>query len=166
MLKKYKIHEGKGIRSSIVIDSNVIIDTFDPISPNYKASLSFMEYIVGNRVLFAMPMHGWFEINCTLNRMRKEGRALPPIIAGSQQMIIEFIHIDSLFLENYGLVDVPVMKAMDHLFLVVAKKNNLPLITWDQQMITVGAECGVHVHNPITWMLQKRSGQQANTPER
>lgn len=32
MLKGHKIREGKGIQSSIVIDSNVILDTFDPRS--------------------------------------------------------------------------------------------------------------------------------------
>ena len=129
MLKGQKIYEGKGIRSSIVIDSNVILDTFDPRSPNREASFSFMEYIIGNGILFAMPMHGWFEIYCTVNRMKKEGKALPPVISGSQSMMVEFIHIDAQFLEKYGSVEVPVIKAMDHLFLVVAKKNNLPLVT-------------------------------------
>jgi predicted nucleic acid-binding protein len=156
MLKNQKIHEGKGIKSSIVIDSNVIIDTFDPQSPNYEASMSFMNHIIGNRILFAMPMHGWFEINCTLNRMRKEGLVLPPIISGAQQMMVEFIHIDAQFLENYASVeDIPVIKAMDHLFLVVAKKNKLPLITWDRQVIAAGEECGVDAVNPADWMQQR-----------
>jgi hypothetical protein len=152
MLKNQNIHEGKGIKSSIVIDSNVIIDTFDPQSPNYNASLSFMSHIIGNRILFAMPMHGWFEINCTLNRMRKDGRMLPPIISGAQHMMVEFIHIDAQFLENYASEDVPVIKAMDHLFLVVAKKNKLPLITWDRQIIAAGEDCGVVVLNPADWV--------------
>ena len=154
MLKGHKIYEGKGIKSSIVIDSNVIIDTFDPKSPNYKASFSFMEYILKNEVLFAMPMHGWFEINCTLNRIRKQNGLEPPIIAGKQSMMIEFLHIDSQFVENYTSVDIPVIRAMDHLFLVVAKKNNLPLVTWDGQMTTAGKECGTQVFNPEEWMQQ------------
>ena len=162
MLRKHKIYEGKGIQSSIVIDSNVIIDTFDQQSPNFKASMSFMEYIVGSNILFAMPMHGWFEITCTLNRLRKQGAISLPTIAGSQSMPIEFIHIDAQFLENYSSVDVPVIKAMDHLFLVVAKKNNLPLVTWDRQMITAGKKCGVQIANPAEWMQRKQCGQPDN----
>jgi predicted nucleic acid-binding protein len=155
MLKNQKIHESKGIKSSMVVDSNVIIDTFDPQSPSYDASLSFISHIIGNRILFAMPMHGWFEINCTLNRLRKESRVLPPIISGTQEMMVEFIHIDAQFLENYASVNIPVLKAMDHLFLVVAKKNKLPLITWDKQVIAAGAKCGVSVANPADWMQQR-----------
>jgi hypothetical protein len=158
MLANHKISEGKGIQSTIVIDSNVIIDTFDPRSPHYAASYSFMEYIIANGILFAMPMHGWFEFNCTLKRMEKEGRARPPIIAGSQEMKIEFIHIDAQFLENYADVDVPVIKAMDHLSLVVAKKNRLPLVTWDKQMLDAGVKCGVQVYKPTEWM-QKKAGK-------
>ena len=162
MLKKHKIHEGQGIKSTIVIDSNVIIDTFDRNSPHHGPSMDFMEYIVGHNILFAMPMHGWFELNCTLNRLRKQGTISLPTIAGSQAMPIEFIHIDAKFLENYGEVEVPVIKAMDHLFLVVAKKNNLPLVTWDIQMTTAAKECGVHVSNPIEWLQEKKYGQPDN----
>lgn len=156
MLKNLKIHEGKGIKSSIVVDSNVIIDTFDPKSPSYEGSLSFMNHIIRNRVFFAMPMHGWFEINCTLNRMQKEGRVLPPIVSGREEMMVKFIHIDAQFLEKYASVDIPIIKAMDHLFLVVAKKNKLPLITWDKQMIAAGVKCGVDVANPTDWLQQNK----------
>lgn len=158
MLKAHKIFEGKGIQSSIVIDSNVILDTFDLSSPNHGLSMTFMEYIIGNRVLFAMPMHGWFEIKCTLNRMKKEGRAVPPIISESQSMMVELIHIDALFLENYSSVEIPVIKAMDHLFLVVAKKNGLPLITWDKQTMAAGDQCNAQVFNPEEWMKHRDCG--------
>ena len=146
------MHKGKGIKSSIVIDSNVIIDTFDPNSCNYDASYSFMDHIVAEKILFAMPMHGWFEIFCTLNRIEKEKGTLPPIFGGQQQMAIEFIHIDDQFLKNYSKVAVPIIKAMDHIFLVVAKKNSLPLITWDVQMAKAGEKCGVKMFTPEDWM--------------
>ena len=153
MLNALKVCSGKGIKSSIIIDSNVIIDTFDSSSPNYKDSYNFMEHVISKKILFAMPMHGWFEINCTLNRKKKEkGIGALPVFAGHMQTPIEFIHIDDKFLENYIDVEVPVLKAMDHIFLVVAKKNNLPLITWDKQMIKAGKECGVNIFTPIDWM--------------
>ena len=85
---------------------------------------------------------------------------VPPIIAGQQQMAIEFIHIDDQFLMNYSGVDVPIIKAMDHLFLVVAKKNNLPLITWDVQMTKAGKNCGVEIFTPHEWIQYKTKSQQ------
>ena len=152
MLNAHKINTGKGIKSSLIIDSNVIIDTFDPSSPNYSSSCKFMDYILGKNILFAMPMHGWFEIKCTLNRIQKEKGIVPPILAGRQQMAIEFLHIDDQFLQNYTDVDVPIIKAMDHIFLVVAKKNNLQLITWDEQIKRAAKECNVKVFNPQEWL--------------
>jgi len=153
MLNALKVCSGKGIKSSIIIDSNVIIDTFDSSSPNYKDSYNFMEHVISKKILFAMPMHGWFEINCTLNRKKKEGLITAlPVFAGRMEMPIEFIHIDDKFLENYIEVEVPLLKGMDHIFLVVAKKNNLSLITWDNQMITAGKACGVNIFTPVEWM--------------
>ena len=71
--------------------------------------------------------------------------------------MVEFIHIDAQFLENYASVDIPIIKAMDHLFLVVAKKNKLPLITWDKQMIAAGVKCGVDVATPTDWLQQSKT---------
>ena len=88
---------------------------------------------------------------------QKEGRVLPPIVSGRQEMMVEFIHIDAQFLENYASVDIPIIKAMDHLFLVVAKKNKLPLITWDKQMIAAGVKCGVDVATPTDWLQQSKT---------
>lgn len=153
MLNAHKLSVGTGIKSSMVIDSNVIIDTFEPSSPHYKDSYKLMDYVISKKMFFAMPMHGWFEINCTLNRKKKDMKEIvPPIFAGSHQMLIEFIHIDDIFLKNYMSVEIPVIKGMDHIFLVVAKKNNIPLITRDDQMIRVGKECGVNIFTPKEWM--------------
>lgn len=136
----------------MIIDSNVIIDTFDPLSENHSSSKKFMDYIVEYKILFAMPMHGWFEIKCSLNKIRDRSEIVPPFLAGQQSMCIELIHIDDQFLHNYIYVDIPWVRTMDHLFLVVAKKNNLTLITWDKKMTDAGKKCGVNVSNPTEWM--------------
>ena len=152
MLRGHKIHTGRGIsiKSSIVVDSNVIIDTFDPSSPNYTESHSFMDHIISNRVLFAMPMHG-FEISSTINRLKKEYCHLFCWVdrrwrLNSYTLMMSFCYLS---------VDVPMIKAMDHLYLVVAKKNGPELVTWDNQMIKAGISYGVKVLTPAGWMLQR-----------
>jgi len=82
MISGNQISRAKGIRSSIMIDSNVIIDTFDPKSDNYDASLKFMNKIVGKGILFLMPTHGWFEIKCNLAKIEKARRIKPPFFNG------------------------------------------------------------------------------------
>jgi len=87
MLSAHQLHTGKGIKSSMIIDSNVIIDTFNPSSANHSASYKFMDYILDKNILFAMPMHGWFEINCTLNRINKEKRLCLLFLQGGNRWL-------------------------------------------------------------------------------
>jgi predicted nucleic acid-binding protein len=135
-----------------MIDSNVIIDTFDPKSDNYDASLKFMNKIVGKGILFLMPTHGWFEIKCNLAKIEKASRIKPPFFNGQQAMLIEFLHIDDNFINKYSKVELPFIKSKDHIFLVVAKLNSLPFITWDIQMTKIGREVNIDIYNPLEWM--------------
>jgi hypothetical protein len=82
-----------------MIDANVIVDTFDPISPNYDPSLEMMRRIVQMRKLFVMPMHGWFEIQCNINKIKRKRGVLPQFLDGEMGLPIEFLHIDAKFLD-------------------------------------------------------------------
>ncbi len=152
MISGVQISRARGIRSSIMIDSNVIVDTFDQRSDNYEASLKFMNRIVEKRILFLMPMHGWFEIKCNLAKIEKARGIIPPFFNGQQAMPIEFLHIDDNFINKYSEIELPFIKSKDHIFLVVAKLNSLPLITWDIQMTKIGREVKIDIHNPVEWM--------------
>lgn len=152
MISGVQLSRAKGIRSSMMIDSNVIVDTFDQRSDNYKASLTFMNKIVQNRILFLMPMHGWFEIKCNIAKIEKACGIIPPFFNGQQEMLIEFVHIDDNFINKYSEVELPFIKSKDHIFLVVGKLNSLPLITWDIQMTKIGKEANIDIHSPVKWM--------------
>jgi predicted nucleic acid-binding protein len=58
---------------------------------------------------------------------------------------IELIHIDRDFIHRYRMVDVPYIKAGDHIFLAVAKVDGIPLITSDAKLIAAAKKCGVKV---------------------
>ncbi len=65
---------------------------------------------------------------------------------------IQLIHLDEQFIKKYSMVDIPYIKAGDHIFVVVAKINDCPLITSDAKMITISKECGVRVFEPVEFM--------------
>ena len=65
---------------------------------------------------------------------------------------IELIHIDKSFIEQYAMVNVPYIKAGDHIFIVIAKVNDYPLITSDANMIDVSKKCGIRVFKPAEFM--------------
>ncbi len=65
---------------------------------------------------------------------------------------IQLIHIDKQFIEKYAMVDIPYIKASDHIFVAMAKLSDCPLITSDAKMITISKECGVRIFEPAEFM--------------
>jgi hypothetical protein len=95
-----------------------------------------------------MPAHGWFEVQCTLQRLLVEKRFVGPVIQGQMSYPVELIHIDQPFIQKYAMASIPYLKAGDHIFLAIAKLNGYPLITCDLNMTEVAKECGIRVFSP------------------
>ena len=135
--------------TKLIVDSCVLIDSFQQHSPNRADSVSFINRLVQQGQLITMPAHGWFEVWCNLNRLSDVDRTyLHPIFQGKMELPIELIHIDKPFILKYGNVHLPYTKAADHIFIVVCFVNKYPLVTWDEKMTQVGKDVGVQVYNP------------------
>lgn len=93
-----------------------------------------------------MPMHGLFEIRCTIRRITElDRKEVAPPYTELNQLPIRPVPIDHKFVENYAEVDVPYAKAADTIFLVMAKKLGLPLVTRDKPMYRKAQEAGIRV---------------------
>jgi predicted nucleic acid-binding protein len=132
----------------LLVDSCVFIDAFDPQSPNHAESLALLEDLRRRAILIAMPAHGWFEVQCTLQRLRAEKRFVGPVVGGQMNYPVELIHIDQPFIEKYAMADIPYIKAGDHIFVAIAKVDGYPLVTSDSKMTDVSKLCGVRVFSP------------------
>jgi len=132
----------------LLVDTCVFVDTFDQNSSNYSDSLKLLEELRNRNQLITMPAHAMFEILCTLNRLTIENRFNGPIFSNKMDYLIELIHIDDKFIDKYAMVEIPYIKAGDHIFVVVAKVNNYPLISSDSKMIEVCKKCGVNIYTP------------------
>lgn len=141
-------------RINVLVDSCVFIDSFDPGSPNHSDSLALLETLASRGVVVTMPAHGWFEVQCTLQRLRNEGKFVGPKIDEKQQYPLKLIHIDEKFISKYAMADIPYIKAGDHIFLAVAKVNNVSLITSDGNMIKIAKAAGVSVFTPAEALLE------------
>jgi hypothetical protein len=95
-----------------------------------------------------MPAHGWFEVQCSLQRLRNEGRFVGPKIDQQMQYPLKLIHIDDRFISRYSMADIPYTKAGDHIFLAVAKVNDISLVTSDGKMFKVAKQAGISVFTP------------------
>ena len=134
--------------NKLLVDSSVFIDAFDPQSPNHADSLALLESLRSRDMLITMPAHGWFEVQCTLQRLKTEKRFVGPAIQGQMNYPLELVHIDAQFIQKYAMADIPYIKAADHIFVAIAKVNDYPLITSDSKMTEVSKHCGVRVFSP------------------
>ena len=132
----------------LLVDSCVFIDAFDPQSANHRAAVQLLEQLRLRDLLITMPATGWFEVQCTLQRLILEQRFVGPAIAGRMDYPIKLIHIDQPFIEKYAMADIPYIKAGDHIFIAIAKKDDYTLITSDAKMIDVSKKCGIRVFKP------------------
>lgn len=142
----------------LLVDSCVFIDAFDPQSPNHTDSLALLEDLRRRAILITMPAHGWFEVQCTLQRLIAGKRFVGPAIQGQMDYPIELVHIDKPFIEKYAMADIPYIKAGDHIFVAMAKVNGYPLVTSDLKMTEVSKQCGVSVFSPMEFSNEVAKG--------
>ncbi len=141
--------EARNVEAAKLVDSCVFINAFKVDSEFRDASLQFLSELARRKTLIAMPAHGWFEVWCSLRRIERNDNAFAgPVIDGLQQYPLELIHIDSQFILKYGNVDIPYIKAGDHIYLVVAHVEGYRLVTGDKGMTRVARELNVDVCTP------------------
>jgi hypothetical protein len=137
----------------LLVDSCVVIDSFQKDSAHREDAYSFLDYIVRSGQLMTMPAHGWFEVWCNLNRLSTiDRRYAHPAFGGQMALPLELIHIDKAFITKYGNIRLPYMKGSDHIFVVVAHVNNYQLVTRDDGMLRVCREIGVRACSPAEYL--------------
>lgn len=141
----------------IIVDSSVVVDAFDTNAAGHSDALAFLNAARANGFIVTMPMHGYFEVRCTLRRIvHIEGKKISPAFTSFETAYpIKTIAIDNKFLDNFEDVKVPYMKAGDTIFLVIAKKLGLPLVSRDKPMLEKARECGIlalDVHQGLAHM--------------
>lgn len=142
----------------LLVDSCVFIDAFDPQSPNHAESLGLLEALRSRGILVTMPAHGWFEVQCTLQRLVSEKRFVGLAIQGQMNYPIELIHIDKPFIQKYSMANIPYIKAGDHIFVAIAKVNGYPLVTSDSKMTEISKQCGIRVFSPVEFSNELAKG--------
>lgn len=138
----------------LIVDSSVFIDAFHPDSSNHAQSLALLEDLRRRQILITMPAHGWFEVQCTLQRLIKEKRFVGPSFQNQMNYALELIHIDEQFIKKYAMADIPYIKAADHMFIAVAKLNGYRLVTTDAKMTQVSKQCAVQVFSPEEYSIE------------
>ena len=131
----------------VIIDACVIIDAFNSESKSHDEARKLIKRAKSEKFEIVIPMHGFFEIQCTMRRLTSiEGKTISsPYNSELKALRIRPQPIDHKFIENYYDVEIPYAKAGDTIYMVMAKKLGLPLITRDNGMYKVSKEAGINV---------------------
>jgi predicted nucleic acid-binding protein len=134
-------------RKVIILDACVVIHAFDSDAEQHVEARDLVKILKEKNFRVVMPMHGFFEIQCAMKRMtRVEGRTIKsPFNEEVKGLQITPQPIDHKFIENYFEVDIPYAKAGDSIYMVMAKKLGLPLVTRDKGMYKVSKRAGINV---------------------
>ncbi len=139
----------------IIVDSCIFINAMKEDSEFREQCLGFLEHMAKNGKMITMPAHGWFEVWCNLKRIEKIDQVFKGVAINCQWLFpLELIHIDADFIGKYGNVEIPYIKAGDHIFLVVCYVNGYPLITTDNGMSRKAKEIGVKVYTPQEYLAE------------
>ncbi len=158
-LKTKLIWNGKGIKFDTIIDSNVILDAFQFDSKWHDISTEFINKIIKDKKSFVMPAHGWFEILRGHRKFVIANKVSSPIFNGLQQFPVQLIHIDQQFIEKYGQFDIPNLgddniKTNDFIYLSIAVKNNLTLVTRDSDILKPIKGKFPMINSPDEWLIK------------
>ena len=141
------------IHKEFVLDSSVFLSAFDKNDSGRDSVRFFLEEVQKRGFTAVMPMHGWFEVLCTWNRMKQQNVFDPPEFGDAQTYPFKLIHIDEDFIKRYGnIMDLPYIKGGDHIFLVYAKVNDIPLVTRDKKLFQVARESKTRVFMPEEYL--------------
>ncbi|UPT73204.1 MAG: PIN domain-containing protein [Elusimicrobiota bacterium] len=139
----------------LLVDSCVFIASFDKRSQHRATAIQLFDELAKRQIVITMPAHGWFEVQCTLQRLSSLDKSFSgPTIAGKMNYLLELLHIDKPFIQKYSMAPIPYIKAADHIFLAVAKLNNVPLITTDNKMLSIASQCGVNALPPADFLAK------------
>ncbi|NDW22899.1 type II toxin-antitoxin system VapC family toxin [Alteromonas hispanica] len=133
----------------LIVDSCVIIEAFDSDSEYHSAAIELIESIKNKAYKMIMPMHGYFEVKCAIQRLTEcEGKTISTPYTNAGDLPFHTQPIDEKFILDYSDVNVPYAKAGDYIFLIMAKKLGIPLVTRDRDMIKRSKKCGIDVYKP------------------
>lgn len=139
--------------NKLLVDSCVFINAFKDDSIHREQCLTFLESLSQARQPITMPAHGWFEVWCSLKRIEHIDKKFKGVsIDGRWSFPIELIPIDDEFIGKYGNLEIPYIKAGDHIFIVVAYVNRYPLVTTDERMKNVAKGLGISVFSPAEYV--------------
>lgn len=142
-----KLIEAKAERRipTIVVDTSVMVDMLLSIRTRHPEALTLAKQFRHFGFQPTLPCHAFFEIATAIRneRMQKEGKISMGIFTKEFPLGVKIIPIDMQFVHEHIDHTIPYMKAGDLIFVAIAKKQGLAIVTEDKLQYERATQGGV-----------------------
>lgn len=135
----------------VVIDACLVIDAFVADAVYHENAVNIIQQCKDLNATMFFPMTGMIEFQRAISRpdvgprLKREGKWGPGISMPifKDGISFKYINIDVHFLTEYMDITLPYMKASDYLYLCIAAKECIPLITADDNLLARCQEANI-----------------------
>ena len=127
----------------VVVDTSVLVDMFLTNRPRHKTAEPLIDLIRSGSLEILAPFHSLFELTAAIkNEKQSAPITVNSAVTRDATLAIRYVPIDAAFFDRYFTLDVPYLKAGDLLFLLLAKGEQVPLVTEDRTLRERAQEAG------------------------
>lgn len=129
------------MKPCVTIDTNVMISMILEDQPHHQEAIKVYNKIKDENWRVILPLTSVYENQCVLKRERLKGKLL--LSRSFEGLEYDTIDISNKNFDEYFFPDLPYTKAGDMLFLSIAKRWCIPLITEDKKLLRAGKDAGI-----------------------
>ncbi len=143
----------------VVLDTCVLVDLLIDERPRHALAKKLAEALASSNRNVFIPAHAYFEFVAAILCERRQLGA-PPTLVGKRSALLPFsnvvVSIDDAFVTDYlaatmdKLMDV--RGGADMIFVAIAARHGIRLISEDERMIAAAQKAGVRATNIATYM--------------
>lgn len=145
------------LQRCVLVDTCVLVDLMLTTRSRHGTVRSLYQYLSTSGLTILVPAHALFEAKSALmNEKITHDNMLSfnSDLTWRQPLLIRFIAIDGTFLDLYLGEQLPYLKGGDMIFLAIANRHRVPLITADNAILQKGRELGITVYTPAEYLTQ------------
>lgn len=133
----------------VVVDTCIIIDSFDKSSIFHSDCVNILQILMNNRAIIYEPTYAMIEIACVVKRLKAEGKYNLEWVFNSEKngLVTKNIEINNDFLTDWFDPRLPYIKSGDYIFMCIANKLKIPIITNDKPLINACEKCDIQAYN-------------------
>ena len=139
--------------TTAVFDTSVLLDMSMASRPRYSVASKLAHLNLAGQLGVVAPFHALFELSAGIKQQKQAGSVAFSSEATWQRAFkFNFVPVDQAFFDRYFTLEVPYLPAGDLLFLLLARGENLPLVTEDVRQSERAADAGVVTFNASSFL--------------